>query len=154
MYDAWTESDSSFGRSSAPSKLERGREVRDDLRTMLRVVRFLLRRREDGPAGRALVPVDPGDHPAEGEIRRVTGLPVVLCRAGGRLYALGLLCPHAGALLTQGRIVGDCIECPLHGARFALDDGTVRRGPAGRALRAYEVVEADGRVHVTRRRRR
>jgi nitrite reductase/ring-hydroxylating ferredoxin subunit len=121
---------------------------------MLRVVRFLRRRRENGVAGRALVPVGPDDHPAEGEIRRVGGLPVVLCRAGGRLYALGLLCPHAGARLTRGRIVGDCIECPLHGARFALDGGAVRRGPAGRALPAYDVVELDGRVHVARRRRR
>ncbi len=87
----------------------------------------------------------------DGEIRRVRGLPAVICRAGGRLFAFGLSCPHAGARMTRAAIVGDCVECPLHGARFALEDGAVRRGPAVRALPAYDVVVREGVVYVSRR---
>ncbi len=91
---------------------------------------------------------------ADGEIRRIAGLAAVICNTGGRLHALGLVCPHAGARLTRGTIVGDCIECPLHGALFALDGGAVRRGPAGRGLPAYDVIVRDGQVYVSRRPRR
>jgi nitrite reductase/ring-hydroxylating ferredoxin subunit len=91
---------------------------------------------------------------APGEIRRVPGLPVVLCRDGGRLYAVGWLCTHAAARLVKGRLVDDCLECPLHGARFALDGGEVRRGPARRGLPVHEVKIEAGVVYVSRRARR
>jgi nitrite reductase/ring-hydroxylating ferredoxin subunit len=119
---------------------------------MLRVARFLKRRRrrEDG----ALVYVCADGELTDGEIRRIEGLAAVICCAGGRLHAVGLVCPHAGARLVRGKIVGDCIECPLHGARFALDGGAVRRGPARRGVPAYDVVVRDGRVYVSRHPRR
>jgi nitrite reductase/ring-hydroxylating ferredoxin subunit len=117
---------------------------------MLRVVRLFRRgRRED-----VLVRAAEDGGPAEGEIRRIDGLPAVICRSGGRLYALGLLCSHAGARLTGGTIVDGCLECPVHGARFALDGGAVRRGPARRGIPAYDVVVVDGLVYVSRRPRR
>lgn len=121
---------------------------------MLRLVRFVRRRRrrEDVTLVRACA----DGELADGEIRRIDGLSAVICNVGGRLYALGPVCPHAGARLHLGKIVEDCVECPLHGARFAVDDGAVRRGPAGRGLPAYDVVVRDGVVYVSgepRRRR-
>jgi nitrite reductase/ring-hydroxylating ferredoxin subunit len=89
-----------------------------------------------------------------GEIRRVPGLPVVLCRDGDRLYAVGWLCTHAAARLVKGRLVDECLECPLHGARFALAGGDVRRGPARRGLPVHDVEVRDGVVYVARRSRR
>jgi nitrite reductase/ring-hydroxylating ferredoxin subunit len=118
---------------------------------MLRVVQ-ILRRRRRGDGGLVRVCAD-GDL-ADGEIRRLEEPPAVLCRAGGRLYALGLHCPHAGALLSKGRIVEGCLECPLHGGRFALDGGGVRSGPARHGVPAYDVVVRDGLVYVSRRPRR
>jgi nitrite reductase/ring-hydroxylating ferredoxin subunit len=126
--------------------------VCDDLAIMLRVVRFLKQRRRRDDV--ALVRVCADGELADGEIRRIEGLPAVICCTGGRLHAVGLVCPHAGAQLVKGRIVGDCIECPLHGARFALDGGSVRRGPAGHGLPAYDVVVRDGAVYVSRHPRR
>jgi nitrite reductase/ring-hydroxylating ferredoxin subunit len=87
---------------------------------------------------------------AVGEIRRVDGFPVVVCRTSRRLYAVEFTCPHSGAHLVKGRLVGECVECPLHGARFALKRGTVRRGPARRRLRAYDVRVRDGVIYVSR----
>ena len=38
---------------------------------------------------------------------------------GDRYYAMENVCPHAYALLSQGFVEGEEIECPLHGARKA-----------------------------------
>ncbi len=131
--------------------MDYGADLCDDLGTMQRIVRLLaFRRHREIP----LVRVCAEGEIADGEIRRVTGLPAVVGRAGGRLYAFGLACPHAGARMTKAAIVGDCVECPLHGARFALDGGEVRRGPAVRPLPAYDVVVREGVVYVSRRPRR
>jgi 3-phenylpropionate/trans-cinnamate dioxygenase ferredoxin subunit len=130
--------------------LERAAEVREDQGIMLRVRIFRWRRRGDG----GLVRVCADGDLADGEIRRLEEPPAVLCRAGGRLYALGSHCSHAGALLSKGTIVEDCLECPLHGGRFSLDGGGVRSGPASHGVPAYDVVVRDGLVYVSRRPRR
>jgi 3-phenylpropionate/trans-cinnamate dioxygenase ferredoxin subunit len=116
---------------------------------MLRAAQIFRRRRDD-----ALIRVCARGELADGEIRRIPGFAVMVCNHGGRLYALGLFCPHAGARLIKGVIVDGCIECPLHGARFALKDGMPRRGPAGRGVPVHDVVVRDGAIYVARRPRR
>ena len=109
---------------------------------------FLRRRRSDKEA--EYVHAGAYAEIAPGEIRRVGELPVILCRAGDRLYALSWVCPHAAAKLARGRIVDDCLECPLHKATFALATGEVRTGPAQRNLLTYDVRVRDGQVYVSR----
>jgi len=58
------------------------------------------------------------------------GRQVLLYRHGGTLYALDNICSHAGGLLSRGTVADLTVTCPLHGARFALADGRVGRGPA------------------------
>jgi nitrite reductase/ring-hydroxylating ferredoxin subunit/uncharacterized membrane protein len=58
------------------------------------------------------------------------GRQVLLYRHRGTLYALDNICSHAGGLLSRGTVAGLTVTCPLHGARFALGDGCVSRGPA------------------------
>jgi 3-phenylpropionate/trans-cinnamate dioxygenase ferredoxin subunit len=94
------------------------------------------------------VPVCAFGEVTEGEIRPVPGLQALLCRVGETLYAVESACPHAGALLEKGRLVEGCLECPLHGARFALERGTIRRGPARRGLATHEVLVENGQVYV------
>ncbi|MEU6578580.1 Rieske 2Fe-2S domain-containing protein [Streptomyces sp. NPDC046805] len=82
---------------------------------------------------------------------RVTadGVPVVLVRHDGDLYALSATCTHAGGPLDEGEIVGDgCIRCPWHGSEFRLADGEATRGPASVDEPAWEVKVDDGRVYV------
>ena len=56
--------------------------------------------------------------------RRLLDRNVVLFRSGsGTVIALEDRCPHRGAPLSRGRVLGDMIACSYHGFRF---DGTGR----------------------------
>lgn len=72
------------------------------------------------------------------------GAPAVLADA----------CAHRFAPLSQGKVVGDTIECPYHGLRYAADGGCVlsphgdgRIPPAAR-VRSYAVAERQGLVWI------
>jgi nitrite reductase/ring-hydroxylating ferredoxin subunit/uncharacterized membrane protein len=58
------------------------------------------------------------------------GRQVLLYRHDGQLHALDNVCSHAGGLLSRGSADGQVVTCPLHGSRFDLAGGCVRRGPA------------------------
>jgi nitrite reductase/ring-hydroxylating ferredoxin subunit len=87
---------------------------------------------------------------AEGALARaeVGGQAIVLARLGGRLHALGDTCAHRSGSLAKGELVGDCVECPLHGSRFRLSDGSVERGPSAYPQPLYDVRVANGRIGV------
>ncbi len=80
----------------------------------------------------------------------VADVRVLVLRDGGRLRAIGDRCSHRGAPLHEGTLVDGCVECPWHGSRFDLGDGSVVRGPATRPAPRYEVRVVDGRVQVRR----
>jgi len=69
---------------------------------------------------------------------------IALCRVGGTVYAFENVCPHAFALLSDGFIEENEIECPLHAARFEIATGRCTSPPADRDLQTYPVkVEGD-----------
>ena len=59
--------------------------------------------------------------------RWLLGRPVVLYRReDGRVAALDDRCPHRWAPLSQGKLVGDEIQCPYHGYQFDGDGRCTR----------------------------
>jgi NAD(P)H-dependent nitrite reductase small subunit len=85
------------------------------------------------------------DFPAAAKIGdREIGLFVV----AGEYYAIEDVCPHAYALLSQGFVEGDEIECPLHGARFHIPSGRCTKEPGGRDLKTYPLKLEGGRLLV------
>jgi nitrite reductase/ring-hydroxylating ferredoxin subunit/uncharacterized membrane protein len=86
----------------------------------------------------------------EGELRRVDaqGMPVLMVRRGGQLFAISDTCSHAGGPLNEGALDGVVVTCPWHGSRFDVRSGRVCGGPATFSLPALHVVEAGGRVTV------
>jgi nitrite reductase/ring-hydroxylating ferredoxin subunit/uncharacterized membrane protein len=76
---------------------------------------------------------------------------LVVVRRGDRVHALHDVCAHAGCSLSEGKLVGDLIECGCHGSRYRLDDGRVVQGPATFDQPVYEVRRtAEGKFEARR----
>lgn len=80
----------------------------------------------------------------------VAGMSVMLLRRGDRITAIANRCTHRGGPLSEGTVVGDCIQCPWHGSRFDVATGEVERGPSTRPQPALEVRLVAGQVQVQR----
>jgi nitrite reductase/ring-hydroxylating ferredoxin subunit/uncharacterized membrane protein len=76
------------------------------------------------------------------------GVPILLVRRGNRLFAMAETCSHFSGPLSQGKLVGDSIVCPLHSSRFALADGRVLDGPAVHGQPCLEVRVRGGQIEV------
>ncbi|QOG20864.1 non-heme iron oxygenase ferredoxin subunit [Bradyrhizobium sp. SEMIA] len=63
-------------------------------------------------------------------------------------YALDNVCPHAFALMSDGFVEGDTVECPLHGALFHIPTGRCLGPPADADLRSYPVRLEDEQILV------
>ena len=76
--------------------------------------------------------------------------PVAIYHIGGDLVAVQDLCPHAGALLSQGEVSVDdgVVTCPEHGSRFDTRSGERLRGPSDEGLRTYPIVVEDGQAYL------
>ncbi len=75
---------------------------------------------------------------------------VVVVRLGEEVYAMAAVCNHAGGPLDRGKVIGGTIQCPWHGSKFCLADGTVERGPAAAAQPAYETRRRGDVIEVRR----
>ena len=53
----------------------------------------------------------------------VAGDTFAICNAGGELYGLGGVCPHAGGPLGQGALHGTTLVCPWHGWEYDCRTG-------------------------------
>ena len=76
------------------------------------------------------------------------GVPILLVRRGERLFAMAETCSHFSGPLSEGKLVGDSIECPYHASRFALEDGRVVNGPAVHSQPCLEIRIRDGQIEV------
>lgn len=89
-----------------------------------------------------IVVANVGDVP-EGKAIEVqyAGAQVGLFNVKGTVYAIGNICTHAYAELHEGYVDDDdcTVDCPLHGARFALATGHHLTLPAVRAVPVYQV---------------
>jgi nitrite reductase/ring-hydroxylating ferredoxin subunit len=64
---------------------------------------------------------------------------IALYNIDGEIYATDNLCTHAYALLSQGWLDGEVIECPLHGGRFEVKTGKGLGPPINDDLKTYAV---------------
>ena len=88
---------------------------------------------------------------AEGKMMGVElgGRAIVVCRTKDGVTALDNVCSHAYALMHEGRLRGNRLICPLHGASFDCRSGAVLGAPATSPLATFAVrVGDDGAVEV------
>jgi len=67
------------------------------------------------------------------------GRELLICHLAEGFFAVDNLCSHANAKLSDGRLRGHRVMCPLHGAAFDVRDGSVLRPPATRPVRSHPV---------------
>jgi nitrite reductase/ring-hydroxylating ferredoxin subunit/uncharacterized membrane protein len=86
----------------------------------------------------------------EGEMKRVDaeGVPVLLVRCEGEVCALAHTCSHLGGPLSEGKLEGDVVQCPWHGSRFNVRDGSVVDGPATFPQPRFETRVREGQIEV------
>ena len=88
---------------------------------------------------------------AEGKMHALTagGREIVVCRTKAGVYALDNICSHAYARLNDGRLRGNRLICPLHGAAFDVRDGRALGAPASRPLATHAVKVLDDRIEIS-----
>lgn len=78
----------------------------------------------------------------------LAGREIVLCHTRAGIFALDNVCTHAYARMSDGRLRGTRLICPLHGASFDVRDGRVLGAPAERPLAAHTARVVDGIIEV------
>jgi len=99
----------------------------------------------------AFVPVLPLADLATGQMRcaEVGAISVLIVHTKeGQLHAVNNICSHAYARMDEGRLRGNRLICPLHGASFDVRTGAVLGAPANAPLPSYPVRVVDGQVEV------
>jgi nitrite reductase/ring-hydroxylating ferredoxin subunit len=77
---------------------------------------------------------------APGEVKRIDDPAIAVFNVAGTLLAISDVCTHAEASLSEGRVEGETVECPLHGACFDLRTGEALTPPAIEPVQTFRVV--------------
>jgi Rieske Fe-S protein len=72
---------------------------------------------------------------------------VVTQPAAGQFKAFSAICTHMGC--TVSSVSGGLIKCPCHGSEYSIQDGSVKGGPAPKALPAKQVTVTGDQITVT-----
>ncbi|MCF3101612.1 Rieske (2Fe-2S) protein [Streptomyces roseoverticillatus] len=98
------------------------------------------------------------DESKDGELAKAADIPegggkvfpdrkvVVTQPAKGEFKAFSAVCTHQGCLVKE--VSGGTINCPCHGSKFGIADGSVKGGPAQRPLAEEQVSVHGGSLHL------
>lgn len=78
----------------------------------------------------------------------VGDIEIAVFRVGRDLFAIGDLCSHAEASLSEGEQYEYIVECPRHGGRFDIRSGKARHFPAFSPVRTFPIKVEDGSVYI------
>ena len=68
---------------------------------------------------------------------------ILICHIREGYFAVDNICSHARARMSEGRLRGHRVFCPLHSAAFDVRDGSVLSRPATKPLHSHPLrVEA------------
>lgn len=60
---------------------------------------------------------------------KVDEIEVLIANIGGKYYAIGNRCTHAGGSLSEGSLKDNVVTCPKHGSKFDVTSGKAVQGP-------------------------
>lgn len=71
---------------------------------------------------------------------------VVTQPAAGQFKAFTSVCPHQGCDVAT--VSGGTINCPCHGSKFSIEDGSVTDGPAPEPLAEKKITVDGGKIRL------
>jgi len=102
---------------------------------------------EEGEGSWHRVPVEPP--PPGGVVGfEIGAAKLLLANAEGALYALEDQCPHVRVPLSGGRLRGCVLQCPEHGGRLDVRDGSPVERPIRRSAVTYALRQGDGGLEI------
>jgi Rieske Fe-S protein len=84
------------------------------------------------------------DIPVGGGVAYTAAQVVVTQPTAGQYKGFSAICTHVGCICNQ--VANGTINCPCHGAKFKITDGSVVAGPATAPLATAPVTVTDGKV--------
>ena len=78
----------------------------------------------------------------------VEGTAVAVYNVKGEFYATENVCTHAFSFLSEGIVIDDIIECPVHQGRFHIPTGKPKGAPVSVALDTYATKVENGKIYV------
>ena len=84
----------------------------------------------------------------ENVIVDVDGTEVAIFKIDGQFFAIEDVCTHDGAEIASGKLEGDEIICPRHGARFCVKTGAVKCAPAYEDVDTFPVRVEEGQLQI------
>ncbi len=85
--------------------------------------------------------------PVGGGVIYTTAKVVVTQPTKGVYKAFSAVCTHVGCLCNQ--VADGMIDCPCHGAKFKITDGSAVAGPTTVPLPAKKVTVTGGKIYLT-----
>ncbi len=79
---------------------------------------------------------------------RVGKYQIALYNLGGTIHATSNICTHQYALMSDGYVEDDWVECPLHQAKFDIATGKALSDPATVPLQVYPVKIEQNRIFI------
>ena len=81
------------------------------------------------------------------KLLKIQGLPILLIKQAGQIYAIDNRCPHMGCAFSGGTLDGTKIVCPCHDWRFDLKTGEYEKEPSMKLV-SYEWKIESGKIWV------
>lgn len=99
------------------------------------------------PAGSSGQPLaDTADIPVGGGKVFESQEVVVTQPAPGEFKAFSAVCTHQGC--TVNKVASGTIDCPCHGSKYAIADGSVVNGPASRPLAQRQITVSGDTIQL------
>src|SRR2546422_10946917 len=76
----------------------------------------------------------------------LNGQEILLAKEGDRYFAVSERCTHRGGPLSEGKIAGLSVTCPLHFGEFNIQTGEATSHPAAEHRRTHNVNVEQGEV--------